>query len=177
MPRHGIGRQLQPSQSGSTPHDRITIPQICSSHSPPLDRPRQSASRHPTCRHKSSDNLPSSTRPAAHPAAVSPSTGLLERLDSIHPPHPRHSNPHSPSRATHVPLPRFPPLEVCVRRPPVHAAPPSWGRHPQTFTTAVIPISLLSALPLDYLRLRCYSLSLLRRCPISCFLWMYKCAC
>ena len=34
---------------------------------------------------------------------------------------------------THVPLPRFPPLEVCGRRPPVHAAPPSWGRHPQTF--------------------------------------------
>src|SRR5712664_2591493 len=28
------------------------------------------------------------------------------------------------------------PLEVCVRRPPVCAAPPSWGRHPQTFTTA-----------------------------------------
>ena len=33
-------------------------------------------------------------------------------------------------------LPRFPPLEVCVRRPPVCAAPPSWGRHPKTFTTA-----------------------------------------
>lgn len=77
-------------------------------------------------------------RPAAHPAAVSPSTSLLERLDSIHPPHPRRSNPHSPSRDTHVPLPRFPPLEVCVRRPPVHAAPPSWGRHPQTFTKAAL---------------------------------------
>ena len=58
-----------------------------------------------TCRHKSSDNLPNSARPAAHPAAVSPSTGLLERLDSIHPPHPRHPNPHSPSRDTHVPTP------------------------------------------------------------------------
>src|SRR6478735_7419056 len=34
-------------------------------------------------------------------------------------------------------LPRFPPLEVCVRRPHVSAAPPSWGRHPQTFTDAV----------------------------------------
>jgi hypothetical protein len=85
-------------------------------------------------RHKSSDNLPSSERLAACPATVSPSTGLLKRLDSIHPPHPRRSNPHSTSRDTHVPLPRFPPLEVCVRRPPVHAAPPSWGRHPQTFT-------------------------------------------
>ena len=42
---------------------------------------------------------------------------VVERLNSIHPPHPRHSNPHSPRRVTHVPLPRFPPLEVCVRRP------------------------------------------------------------
>jgi hypothetical protein len=25
-------------------------------------------------------------------------------------------------------------LEVFVRRPPVYAAPPSWGRHPKTFT-------------------------------------------
>src|SRR5258707_56437 len=33
-------------------------------------------------------------------------------------------------------LPRFPPLEVCVRRPHVSAAPSSWGRHPQTFTQA-----------------------------------------
>jgi hypothetical protein len=31
-------------------------------------------------------------------------------------------------------LPRFPPLEVCGRRPPVRAAPPSWGRHPFTET-------------------------------------------
>jgi light-regulated signal transduction histidine kinase (bacteriophytochrome) len=33
------------------------------------------------------------------------STGLLERLDSFHPPHPLHSNPHSPRLATHVPPP------------------------------------------------------------------------
>jgi hypothetical protein len=56
---------------------------------------------------------------------------------------PRHSNPHSQRRATHVPLPRFPPLEVCVRRPPVPAAPPSWGRHPQTFTKAEVAATLL----------------------------------
>src|SRR6478735_3506948 len=37
-------------------------------------------------------------------------------------------------------LPRFPPLEVCVRRPHVSAAPPSWGRHPQTFTEAEVTI-------------------------------------
>lgn len=47
MQRHGIGRQLHPSQSGPTPHDRVTPPQIGSSHSLPLDRPRQSAPRHP----------------------------------------------------------------------------------------------------------------------------------
>jgi hypothetical protein len=45
--RHGIGRQLQPISSGSTPRDRVTIPQICSSRSLALDRPRQSAPRYP----------------------------------------------------------------------------------------------------------------------------------
>jgi hypothetical protein len=45
--RHGIGRQRQRSSSGSTPHDRATIPQICSSRSLPLDQPRQGALRYP----------------------------------------------------------------------------------------------------------------------------------
>jgi hypothetical protein len=47
VPRHGIDQQVQRSSAGSTPHDRITILQICSARSLPLDRPRQSASRHP----------------------------------------------------------------------------------------------------------------------------------
>ncbi len=47
MPRHGISRQLQPSSSGSTPHDRVSSPQICLSRSLPLDWPRQSALRFP----------------------------------------------------------------------------------------------------------------------------------
>jgi hypothetical protein len=47
VPRHGIGQQVQRSSAGSIPHDRITILQIRSSRSLPLDRPRQSASRHP----------------------------------------------------------------------------------------------------------------------------------
>jgi hypothetical protein len=42
--RHGIARQLQRA-SGSTPRDRVTIPQICSSCSLPLNWPRQSAPR------------------------------------------------------------------------------------------------------------------------------------
>jgi hypothetical protein len=44
----GIGRQLQQLSSGSTPHDRVTIPQICLARSPALDRPRQSTLRYPT---------------------------------------------------------------------------------------------------------------------------------
>ena len=44
-------------------------------------------------------------------------------------------------------LPRFPPLEVCVRRPHVSAAPPSWGRHPQTFTETEV-FNGLSHVPL-----------------------------
>ena len=47
MQRHGIGRPLHPSQLGSTPHDRVTSPQIRSSHSLPVNQPRQSASRRP----------------------------------------------------------------------------------------------------------------------------------
>ncbi len=85
-----------------------------------------------TCRHKSSDNLPNSARPAAHPTAVSPSTGLLERLDSIHPPHPRHPNPHSPSRDTHDPLPRFPSIGSDQQRWMQYPR----GRHPWRFAYA-----------------------------------------
>ena len=47
MQRLGIGRQRHPSSSGSTPHDRVTVPQICSSRSPLLNRPRHSAVRYP----------------------------------------------------------------------------------------------------------------------------------
>ena len=47
MQHHGISPQVRPSSSGSTPHDQVTIPQICSSRSLALDRPRPSAPRHP----------------------------------------------------------------------------------------------------------------------------------
>jgi hypothetical protein len=54
------------------------------------------------------------------------------------PPYPPHSNPHSarPTFAAppHRPDSRFPPLQVFGRRPPVHVAPSSWGRHPKTST-------------------------------------------
>jgi hypothetical protein len=52
--RHGISRQLQRTASGSTPHDRVAVLQICSSCSLPLDQPRQGAPRYP---------LPAANRP------------------------------------------------------------------------------------------------------------------
>jgi hypothetical protein len=102
--RHGIGRQLQRTASGSTPHDRHTpanlIVALAACRPATVERAQISSRRL-----KSSGTSLRLTRPAAHPAAVSPSTGLLARLDSIHTPHPRHSNPHSSRRATHAPPP------------------------------------------------------------------------
>ena len=46
MQRHGIGPQIQRASSRSTPHDRVTVLQICSLRSSALDRPRQSATRY-----------------------------------------------------------------------------------------------------------------------------------
>ena len=47
MQHHGIGPQVRPPSSGSTPHDRVTTLQICSSRSPALDRPRPSPPTYP----------------------------------------------------------------------------------------------------------------------------------
>jgi hypothetical protein len=47
VPCRAIGQQVQRTSSGSTPHDRITIQQICPSLSLPLHRPRQSALKYP----------------------------------------------------------------------------------------------------------------------------------
>ena len=69
------------------------------------------------CR-KSPANSQRLAPPTAHSPAAPPSATSLNRLNSNRSHHPRHSNPHSPRRATLVPLPRFPPLEVCGRRPP-----------------------------------------------------------
>jgi hypothetical protein len=45
--RQGMGRPPRQTSSGSTPHDRVTTPPICSSRSLALDRPRQIAPRYP----------------------------------------------------------------------------------------------------------------------------------
>jgi len=71
----------------------------------------------PSRRLNSSDNLPNSIPPATPWWAVSPSHNLLDWLDPYQPGHPRHSNPHSVWRLISPNIPRFPPLEVCVRRP------------------------------------------------------------
>ena len=134
MPRHGSGRPLHLSQLGSTPHDRVTSPQIRSSHSLPLDRPRQDASRHPPV----VTNRPTTYRvrrdprliqqPFHHPPACwSASTPFTHFIRGTQIPIAQDATPTSPSRG-------FLPWRFAYAGPPVHAAPPSWVRHPQTFT-------------------------------------------
>ena len=138
MPRHGISRQLQPSSSGSTPHDRVSSPQICLSRSLPLDWPRQSALRFPA---------DISNRPTVHDVRRDPPL--------IHEPLHRRttcwigSTPIThlardsqisiaPAERFYVPPARFPPLEAFERRPPNTRRRPSSGRHPKPFTEADI---------------------------------------
>ena len=139
MPRHGIGQQVQRSSAGSIPHDRITILQICSSRSLPLDRPRQSASRHPPV----VTNRPTTYRvrrdprliqqPFHHPPACwSASTPFTHLIRGTQIPIAQAATPTSPSRG-------FLPWRFAYAGPRCSAAPPSWGRHPQTFTQAAGP--------------------------------------
>jgi hypothetical protein len=134
VPRHGISRQLQPSSSGSTPHDRVSSPQICLSRSLPLDWPRQSALRFPA---------DISNRPTVHDVRRDPPL--------IHEPLHRRttcwigSTPIThlardsqisiaPAARFYVPPARFPPLEAFGRRPPNTRRRPSSGPHPKPFT-------------------------------------------
>ena len=117
MQRHGIRRQVRPSSSESTPHDRVTILQICSSRLLALDRPRQSALRYPAVR----SNRASTYSVRRQPAPIH--TPLRSRTTSaIAPPTISHSARGTQIPITHAapptyPFPRFPPLEVCGRRP------------------------------------------------------------
>ena len=134
MARRGIRRQVQRASSGSTPHDRVTILQICSSRSLALDRPRQSALRYPAVLSNRANTYSVRRQPAPIHAPLRSRT-----TSAIAPPTISHSARGTQIPITHAapptyPFPRFPPLEVCGRRPPLCAAPPSWGRHPKTFT-------------------------------------------
>ena len=140
MPRHGIGQQVQRSSAASIPHDRITILQISSSRSLPLDRPRQSASRHPPL----VTNRPTTYRvrrdprliqqPFHHPPACwSASTPFTHLIRGTQIPIVRASLPTCPSRGF---LPwRFADAGPRARRTTV------MGRHPKTFTKAVLTAS------------------------------------
>jgi hypothetical protein len=139
VPRHGSGRPLHLSQLGSTPHDRVTSPQIRSSHSLPLDRPRQDASRHPPVvtnrptTYRVRREPPLIQQPIHHPPACSSaSTPFTHFIRGTQIPIAQDATPTSPSRG-------FLPWRFAYAGPPVHAAPPSWVRHPQTFTGAAIP--------------------------------------
>ena len=136
VPRHGIGQQLQRSSAGSTPHDRITIPQICSSRSLPLHRPRRSVLRYPTIaanrspthsvqRHLRLIHEPLPLRPTRWIGSI-PITHLIRGIQI----------PIANAAPSTFPLPRFPPWEVCVRRPRYARRHRHGGRHPQTFTEA-----------------------------------------
>ena len=138
MQPHGIRRQVQQSSSGSTPHDRPTIPQICSSRSLALDRRRQSALRYPAVvSNRANTYRVRRQSPPIHPPLRSRTTSAIAPLTIS-----------QSARGTQIPIahaapptypfPRFPPLEVCGRRPPLCAAPPSWGRHPKTFTISEV---------------------------------------
>jgi hypothetical protein len=136
--RHGIGQQVQRSPSGSIPHDRVTIPQMGSSRSLALDRPRQSALRYPAVL----SNRANIYRVRRQPAPIH--APLRSRTTSaIAPPTISHS-----ARGTQIPITHAAPSDVSLpavsslgglRTPaPPCAAPPSWGRHPKTFTKAVL---------------------------------------
>lgn len=138
MQRRGIGRQPQPASSGSTPHDRVTIPQICPSRSPALERPRQSAPRYPP----PAANRPTIYRVRYHPPLISQplhrrttrcigsiQIRQLARGTQI---------TIAPAALLYVPKARFPPLEAFGRRPPNLPRRLSSGRHPKPFTISEV---------------------------------------
>ena len=102
---HGMGRQVQRSSAGSTPHDRIRILQICSSHPPHLQWPRQSASRdrpvvtnRPTT-YRIRRDPPLIQRPFHHPPACwSASTPFTRLIRGTQIPIALAATPTSPSR-------------------------------------------------------------------------------
>jgi hypothetical protein len=115
--RHGIGRQVQRTSSGSTPHEPVTIPQISSARSPAFDRPRQSTLRYPalvsnrpTVHHVRRDpppiHQPLHRQPTCRGGSI-PITNLSRGSQIAIAPAARPSFPQA----------RFPPLEAFGRRP------------------------------------------------------------
>ena len=105
MPRLGIGPQLQPLSSGSTPHDHTTIPRICPSCSLPFHRPRQSSLRYPavTANRSPTHSLQSDPLLVPEPLPRRPtcfigSTPITHLIRSIQIPIVNAAPPTSPSR-------------------------------------------------------------------------------
>ncbi len=140
MQRHGINRRPHRIASGSTPHDRVTIPPIGSSRSPALDQPRQSAPRYPPAVANRSTiyrirRRPPLIRQSLHRRTTcsisSIPTNQLFRGTQI---------PIAPAARPYVPLSAVSSLGGFRTPAPPCAAPPSWGRHPKPFTTAVVAL-------------------------------------
>jgi hypothetical protein len=115
--RHGIGRQLQRTASGSTHHDRVTVRQTCSSRSLALDRPRQSTPRHPpAAANRRTTYRVRRLPPRIHQRLRRRTTRCTSSIQIS-----------KPARGTQIPIAlaappygphaRFPPLEAFGRRP------------------------------------------------------------
>jgi hypothetical protein len=103
--RHGIGQRGQQPSSGSIPHDRVTLRQICSSRSPPLHRPRPSAFNYPPV----VANRPTIYGPRRHPPRTRqpPHRRTTCRTGSIH--------ISQLARGTQIPIAPAAPLHVPLR--------------------------------------------------------------
>jgi hypothetical protein len=129
--RHDIGRQVQRSSSGSTPHDRPTIPQICSSCPLALDRRRQSALRYPAVvSNRANTHRVRRQSPPIHPPLRSRTTSAIASPTISH--SARGTQIPITRRTTNVSLPAVSSLGGLRTPAPPCAAPPSWGRHPKT---------------------------------------------
>ena len=137
MQRHGIGRQLQPPSSGSTPHDRVTSPHFCASRLLALDPPRKTALRYrPVVANRRSTyavrHRPPLIRPPLHRHTIScdrtSQTGQLACGAKI---------PIAPAAPPYVPKRGFLPwrLSDAGRLSLPHRR---RGRHPKPFTQAEI---------------------------------------
>ena len=86
--------------------------------------------------------------PASRSSPATPSTIPLNRVGCPRPPHLQRSNPHRARCTTACQFPRFPPLEVFVRRPPHYVAPPSWaGIRKPSQTRSFDDLTSMSGLP------------------------------